>query len=125
MNRVVLATVALLILGAAVGVTTDRLLHRPHQQRMRLQEEVRDDPLGVMEREIGLRPDQRTRVAAILERRQGAIDSVWQDTHIRLRATIDSLASEIAAVLDPDQAQRFRTLVEQVHSTPQFPHRRH
>ncbi|HEX9895162.1 MAG TPA: hypothetical protein VGA78_14620 [Gemmatimonadales bacterium] len=123
MTRAVLAAVALLILGGAIGVTADRLHHRPHGTAA-LWAEVQKDPVGVMQRELDLRPEQRARVAAIMEQRQGAIDAVWRDTHVRLRATIDSVVSEIAAVLDPDQAERFRRLADEIHSGPAGMHRR-
>jgi hypothetical protein len=60
-------------------------------------------------------PDQRARIAGIFEKRQGSIDAVWSDTHVRLRATIDSVVNEIAAQLDPDQAAKFRRLADELH----------
>ena len=118
------AASALLILGAAAGIAADRLHHRTGGRISRLVAEVHRDPMAVMERELNLRPEQRSRVAAILERRQGAIDAVWQDTHVRLRATVDSVVSEIAAELDSAQARRFRAIADEIHSSPGFLPRR-
>lgn len=124
--RAWVAALALLVIGAAVGVTVDRLHHRSGGPLSKLIADVHRDPMGVMERELGLRPEQRSRVAAILERRQGAIDAVWQDTHVRLRATVDSVVSEIAAELDSAQARRFRELADEIHNSPGFfPRRGH
>ncbi len=122
-GRAWLAALAVFAIGAAAGVTADRLLHRRADPIERLAAEVRRDPIAVMERELSLRPEQRARVAAIFERRQGAIDAVWQHTHTRLQATVDSVVSEIAAELDTNQARRFRALADAVHSSPGFHHR--
>ena len=122
--RAWVAALALLVLGAAAGVAVDRLHHRSGGPLSKLIAEVHRDPMSVMERELGLRPEQRSRVAAILERRQGAIDAVWQDTHVRLRATVDSVVSEISAELDSGQARRFRALADEIHNAPGFLPRR-
>ena len=123
MTRAVLASLALFIIGAAAGITADRLLHRAPEHRVAvLMSRVQTDALGVINEQLDLRPEQRERVAAILERRQGAIDAVWRNTHIQLRATIDSVVEEIAAVLDSDQAIRFRTLADEVHGAHRFRH---
>jgi hypothetical protein len=123
MTRAVLAALALLTIGAAAGISADRLLHRPHQSRTAvLLSRVQTDAMGVIDEQLDLRPEQRERVAEILERRQGAIDAVWRNTHIQLRATIDSVVNEIAAVLDSDQVVRFRTLADEVHGAHRFRH---
>jgi hypothetical protein len=118
------AAAALLVAGAAGGVALERFLHHRQDPHSRLLEEVQRDPIGVMDRELNLRPGQREQVAAILSRRQGAIDAVWGDTHVRLRAAVDSVVSEIAAVLDTGQARRFRAFADEIHSRPQFRHLR-
>jgi hypothetical protein len=120
-TRVILASLALLVIGAAAGITADRLLHRAPAQAVLLSR-VQTDAIGVIDERLHLRPEQRERVAAILERRQGAIDAVWRNTHIQLRATIDSVVDEIAAVLDSGQAVRFRTLANEVHGAHGFRH---
>ncbi|MGH7561493.1 MAG: hypothetical protein ACRENB_10780 [Gemmatimonadales bacterium] len=118
------AAIALFITGAAAGVAMVRLHHSRGDPHARLFEEIQRDPIGVMDRELHLRPEQRTRVAEILSRRQKDIDAVWSDTHVRLRATVDSVVAEIAAVLDPDQARRFRALADSVHRGERFLHPR-
>jgi hypothetical protein len=114
-SRTAIAVASLLALGAAAGITIDRMLHRrPHDPRIALSE-VSADPLAAIDRVVNLRPEQRTRVAAILESRQDQIDAVWHDTHTRLLGTLDSLVEEIAAVLDADQAERFRAHARELH----------
>src|SRR5687768_928348 len=116
--KTMVAVVSLLAIGAASGVTFDRLHHRQSNRHMSMMEEVRKDPVGALDRRLGLSTDQRERVAAIIQQRQGAIDGVWRDTHIRLQATIDSVVNEIAAVLDPDQAETFRAAARELHGQP-------
>jgi hypothetical protein len=122
--KTVVAVISLLAIGAASGVTFDRLHHRQSNRHMTLMEEVQKDPIGVLDRRLGLRPEQRERVAAIIQQRQGAIDAVWNETHIRLQATIDSVVNEIAAVLDPEQAKTFREGARELHGQPGMMHRR-
>jgi hypothetical protein len=120
MNRIwkpLLAIVSLFALGAVSGIAADRFHHRGTPQQILLQR-VHDDPVGEIERRITLRPEQRAQISAILAKRQGAIDAVWSDTHIRLQATVDSVVSEIAAVLDPDQAEKFRAVARELHGGP-------
>jgi hypothetical protein len=109
-----LAAVALMVLGAVLGVTFDRL-HVRGDAHAALMERVRRDPLGVMDRELKLTPEQRSRVGAILQSRQADIDRVWDETHTRLQATLDSVVNEIAAVLDSNQAVRFRAVAYELH----------
>ena len=121
--RSVLAAASLLVLGAAIGVTVDRTLHAPSSRGIVSFTDVQADPLAVMDRLLDLRPEQRERIAAILESRQTSIDGVWEETHTRLQATIDIVVNEIAAALDPDQAERFRTLADELHGTGRVRHR--
>lgn len=116
--RTALAAASLIALGAAAGIAVDRLLHRrPHVQVIGLRD-VSENPLGMIERVVPLRPDQRTRIAAILATRQDQIDAVWSDTHTRLLGALDSLVDDIVAVLDADQAVRFRAHVRELHAEP-------
>src|SRR5262245_44642035 len=120
--RAWLAALALLVLGAVLGITFDRFHVRGlgHGSMSRLHEQLRHDPMAVIDRELHLSPEQRTRIAALLERRQHDINAAWEDVHVRLRATIDSVVNEIAAELDSAQAVKFRTTADRIHSTPGF-----
>ena len=118
------AALALLVIGAAAGIAVDRLHHRSGGSHSKLIAEVHRDPLGLMERKLHLSPEQRARIAVILERRQKTLDAFWEDTHVRLRATVDSTVSEIAAELDSSQAEQFRRMADEIHSSPGFLPRR-
>ena len=119
--RAWLAAAALVALGAVGGITVDRLhIRGRHGEMTRLHERLREDPMSVIDRELDLTAEQRTRISAILVRRQESIDGVWHQIHPRIRSTIDSTLSEIAALLDSAQAARFRRLMDRIHRRPDF-----
>ena len=114
--RAWLAAAALVALGAVGGITFDRLhIRGRHGEMARLHERLREDPMAVIDGELDLTAEQRTRIGAILARRQESLDGVWQEIHPRIRSTIDSTVSEIAALLDSAQAVRFRGLMDRIH----------
>jgi hypothetical protein len=130
--RMMLACVSLIALGAIGGITGDRMLHRKAEfdepivvqgDTIRLSD-IHNDPVGMLDRAVKLRPDQRERVTAILARRQKDLDQVWVDSRVRLKATVDSMTAEIAAQLDPAQAARFIELANIVHNEPHMLHMR-
>ena len=122
-GRLAVAAAALLVVGAAAGITADRLLQqRPAAHAVRLSDgtvvrlsDMHADPIAVFDRAVGLRPEQRTRVATILERRQAEVNAAWREAQTRFQTTTDSVIAEIAAELDPAQAARFRALLDQLH----------
>jgi len=117
--RAWLAAVALVALGAVGGITVDRLhIRGRHGEMARLHQRLLEDPMAVIDRELDLTAEQRTRIGAILARRQESINGVWNAVHPHIRATIDSTMSEIAALLDSAQAERFRRLMDRIHRRP-------
>lgn len=71
--------------------------------------------------DLGLDSAQHQAIAAIFARRQGTVDSTWHAMQPHVRATLDSTLREIALVLRPDQAAKYRRMVETVH--PRLPSR--
>jgi len=65
--------------------------------------------------ELGLDSQQRQMIAAILARRQGALDSTWHTLQPHVRATLDSAHQEIVDVLRPEQVVKYRQIVELRH----------
>jgi hypothetical protein len=97
--------------GAIAGVGFERRRTPSHDA-------ARTDSHHVVQRladHVGLDSAQRSAVAAILARRQGAVDSTWHRMRPHLHATLDSTLREVLAVLRPDQAARFRKMVEEMH----------
>lgn len=105
--RAALGVVALLVIGALLGVTVDRWLHRPdrgHGPAAALHEAA----LSGMVEEIALTPEQRARVDSILRSRHEAMRSLWATIHGQLGPTLDSVHAEIEVVLTPAQQEAFR-----------------
>jgi hypothetical protein len=118
-----LATGSLLVIGAALGITADRLLHGREDPRASQLRALQEDPVGTIDRAVRLRPEQRARVHEILLKRQSEIDRAWGDVHAHLQIVLDSVVNEIASVLDAEQAAAFRAHVAQVHgSEPRISH---
>jgi hypothetical protein len=65
--------------------------------------------------ELGLDSTQQHAITAILARHQGTVDSSWHRVQPHVRATLDSTIREIMEQLRPDQAERFRRMVETMH----------
>ncbi|HEY2848485.1 MAG TPA: hypothetical protein VGI97_01310 [Gemmatimonadaceae bacterium] len=66
-------------------------------------------------RALDLDSAQRTAIAAILARHQGAVDSAWRALQPHVGATLDSVHREIMTVLTPGQQKRFQSLVTMMH----------
>lgn len=112
------AALALLVIGAALGIAVDRFHVRDRDRASTLLAEINRDPMEVLEREIGLRPEQRGPIGRILERYQATLDSVWGESNSRVRATVQGAVTDIAAQLDSTQARRFHALIDEIHSSP-------
>jgi hypothetical protein len=82
-------------LGIIAGLGLAPLIRRPR-------------PLPPSLNALGLRPDQRARVEAIIARHGPEIDAALGDARPRIRAIQERVATEIEAELDPDQRERFR-----------------
>ena len=118
--RIFLAAGSLILLGAAAGVTVDRVAHHQGIPVMVEFSRVHGDPVGVIESVITLTPQQRTRIEAILATRQGDIDTAFRDARTRIDAVVNSVVNEIAAELDAEQAARFRQLADEPHGQGHF-----
>ena len=68
-----------------------------------------------LKEELALDPAQEQAIAAILARRQGAVDSTWHAMQPHVHATLDSTLREILGVLRPDQSAKYRKMVESMH----------
>lgn len=115
-----LAIAALLVLGAVIGVSADRLHHRG-AAAIPAASIDQHEALDELDRLVTLRPEQRTRIESILATRQADIDEAWRNARSHIEATINQVMAEIEAVLDPDQVAPFRALVERLHGPDHLP----
>jgi hypothetical protein len=107
--RGILLLAVTLTIGVAIGVTYERR-HAPAHQASgthHLLEHLTD--------RLELDSAQQQAIAAILARRQHAVDSTWHSLQPHVRATMDSTLREIAGVLRPDQTAKYRRMVEGMH----------
>ena len=107
--RGTLLLVVTLAAGIAIGVGYERRRASAHEAQgmHHVIHHLRD--------ELGLDSTQEREVTAILARRQHTVDSTWHALQPHVRATLDSTLREIDTVLRPDQARKFRKMVEAMH----------
>jgi hypothetical protein len=117
-GRLVVAAVALLVIGGALGITADRLLHRTPRVIVVSHAGATgmSASLDFLDSVLTLTADQRAEVHRILSQRQAPIDSIWLNTHTALRATLDSVASAVVGVLDAGQKVRFHEVFGDWHA---------
>ena len=65
-----------------------------------------------LDRELGLTPEQRTRVEAILERQREAMAALWRDVKPRAEEIRRTTRQEIEALLTPEQRTRYLEWLE-------------
>ncbi len=73
------------------------------------------DVMHNLTRELELDSAQQQAIAAMFARRQSAVDSTWHAVRPHVRETLDSAHQEMLRVLRPDQAVKFRKMVEARH----------
>jgi Spy/CpxP family protein refolding chaperone len=66
--------------------------------------------VGLLDRELDLSDAQRDSVRAILQRREGSMDSILAEMRPRIEAARAVIRSEISTQLTPEQARRYQDL---------------
>jgi len=106
-----LLLVATLVAGMLIGVGYERHRIPAHEAAaMDLHHMMRR-----LDNDLGLDSTQHEAIAAILAHRQTSVDSTWHAVQPHVRATLDSTLQEILGVLRPDQAAKYRSMVEAHH----------
>jgi Spy/CpxP family protein refolding chaperone len=102
------------VAGGLAGVALERVreTRRPPEfaPPMGMMQPGMDIPFPQMFRELGLTPEQQSRISAILEASRPRTDELMRETLPRLRAHTDSVRQEIRAVLTPEQAATMDSL---------------
>lgn len=114
-----LTLVAVLIIGATMGVTLDRfwVMRRPMPNPM--------SPamlISEMDRRLHLDETQRAAIASVLQKHQTAVDSAWARLRPSVHAVIDSSQREILALLRPDQRDAYIAWIRTAHHAAQPRH---
>ena len=134
--RVVLLLVFTFAAGTAAGVAADRLGllpatrtaepsgrgHREAGERSGsrpAESEDRREGRTTIERfadDLGLTAEQHAEIDEVLERYRRSMRSMWGEVRPRYRTLVDSVRTQIEAVLTPEQVTRYRELLRSQHS---------
>lgn len=95
--------------GTLTGVAYER---RQAPEHVRDRADSHHHVMSHLTRELTLDSAQRTAIAAILGRHQGAVDSTWHAFQPRFHQALDSAQLEIARILRPDQAVKYRRMLD-------------
>jgi ABC-type thiamine transport system ATPase subunit len=106
----ILLLAATLGAGIGLGASYDRMHSVQHVERM-----DHDQVMRRLDRELSLDSTQHAALAAILERRQPMIDSIWASVRPRVRAVLDTTLTDMMMQLRPEQQVKYRAMVERVH----------
>lgn len=96
--------------GAMAGIAYDRHGHPTTMQMPDAQHFVQH-----LRVELSLDSTQQRQVAAILAHHQYTVDSAWRAIQPHVGMALDSMVGDVLAVLRPDQAEKFRRLIGQMH----------
>lgn len=66
--------------------------------------------IDLLDKELKLSPVQRDSVRAILDRREGSMDSILAEMRPRIEAARQVIRSEISGQLTPEQQEKYRQL---------------
>lgn len=115
----VVSMVALFVSGVAIGFAMARLLVPSAAPSPARAHPLPAGPLvDRFAREVGLRPDQREAVHAILEDGRARAQQIMEQNRPELERIRRSMEERIAALLDPDQAATYRELLRRGHHVP-------
>lgn len=116
-RRTRLAGMALLavtfVVGALAGTAFGPVLKADEPAPVAAKECRDERGPGHLFEQVGLSPEQRVRIDAIMARRRAITDSLWQTDGARIRASVDSTRAEIRAVMTPAQAAQYDRLREE------------
>ena len=73
------------------------------------------DALHRLAGDLNLDPAQQQAITEIFSRHQKEVDATWRAMQPHVRATLDSTHQEVLSVLRPEQAAKFRTMMETMH----------
>ncbi len=104
-----LMLVAALIAGALIGVAYERGRTSAHEAP------ATHHVMHRLTDELGLDSAQQKAIAIIFARHQRGVDSTWHALQPHVRAAMDSTLGEIVGVLRPDQAVKYRAMVQTRH----------
>ena len=108
---------SIFVAGMMMGVVLDHLvLMKQHRifpkDGMRA---VSSHVVQVLDRELGLTPEQERRAQEIIDRRHRAMQATWDAVDPQIRAEIGAAEREVAAILTPEQRTKFERVRKRWH----------
>jgi hypothetical protein len=73
------------------------------------------DVMRRLDRELELDSAQHAIIAAVFQRRQATMDSLWATVQPQVRTVLVVTLHEMMAPLRPDQRAKYRAMVERLH----------
>jgi len=73
------------------------------------------DALHRLAGDLNLDSAQQQAIAEIFSRHQKEVDATWHAMQPHVRATLDSTHQEVLGILRPDQAVKFRKMIDTMH----------
>ena len=104
-----LGAVSILAIGIVAGILLDRAILHPtalsaHTETAAIAiNATHEGFFNEMRADLGLTEQQAAQVREIFNKHQQAVNDAWAAVHAMLNAAIDSVTTEIEAVLDPEQ----------------------
>ena len=108
--RVALLLTVTFAAGAMAGIAYDR-----HGRASPMQMPDAQHFVHHLQVELSLDSAQQQAVAKILAHHQYTVDSAWRAIQPHVGVALDSMVGDVLAVLRPDQAEKFRRLVGEMH----------
>ena len=103
----VVGGLSLLVLGAVLGVTVDRVWLAHHTPQID-GPELHKAALSFFHDELELDEHQVAEIHEVFMEHQPSIDSSWQKLRPQLLSAVDSVHAEIESVLTPEQRAHFK-----------------
>lgn len=99
---VVTGALSLVALGAALGITIDRLFLAPTAPAHDVFE-LHARALEQFRTHLDLDDEQVAAIDSIFRHRQAAVENTWEVLHDHLHSAVDSVHQDVMAILRPDQ----------------------
>lgn len=109
-TAMVVGGLSLLVLGAVIGITVDRVLLAHHPPQID-GAELHQAALTFFHDELGLEEHQVSEIHEVFMEHQPSIDSSWQKLRPQLLMAVDSVHAEIESLLTPEQRAHFKQWV--------------
>ncbi len=117
MRRWVVVALALVLFGSGIltgGAVTVAYVVSKARYAARHPDEAHRKTLERMVGRLGLSPEQRARVEAVIARRQAAMRMMRTEFQPRVRSELDATARQIETELTPDQVRRWRVMMDRL-----------